>query len=190
LELIKDYDLGLNYQPGKANVVADALSQKSYCNNLMIEQSQPSLHEEFARLNLEVVPRGFLANLEVKSSLEDQIKDAQKRNLGIRKIKENIASGSAKCFSVDDHGVVYFGNRLVVPKKRKLKELILQEAHESPLSIHPGSTKMYQDLRQRFWWTRMKREVARFVAECDVCRRVKAEHQRPAGTLQPLSIPE
>ena len=78
----------------------------------------------------------------------------------------------------------------MVPKKKNLRELILREAHESPLSIHLGSTKMYQDLRQRFWWTRMKREIARFVAECDVCRRVKAEHQRPAGTLQPLSTPE
>jgi hypothetical protein len=91
----------------------------------------------------------------VKSSLEDQIKDAQKRDLGITKIKENIACGDVKCFSVNDQGVVYFGNRLVVPKKKNLRELILREAHESPLSIHPGSTKMYQDLRQRFWWTRM-----------------------------------
>ena len=59
-----------------------------------------------------------------------------------------------------------------------------------PLSIHPGSTKMYRDLRQRFWWTRMKRYIARYVAECDVCRCIKAEHQRSAGTLQPLPIPE
>src|SRR3954464_8743586 len=49
---------------------------------------------------------------------------------------------------------------------------------------------MYRDLRQRFWWTRMKREIAQFIAECNVCRRIKAEHQRPAGTLQPLPIPE
>lgn len=156
----------------------------------MLKQCQPALHGEFARLNLEVVPQGFLANLEVKPSLEDQIKAAQKRDLGVTKIKENIASRDAKCFSLNDQGVVYFGNRLVVPKKKNLRELILREAHESPLSIHPGSTKMYQDLRQRFWWTRMKREIARFVAECDVCRRVKAEHQRSAGTLQPLSILE
>ena len=66
----------------------------------------------------------------------------------------------------------------------------MKEAHETPLSIHPGSTKMYQDLKQTFWWTRMKHEIARFVNECDVCRCVKAEHQRPAGVLQPLEIPE
>src|SRR3954471_5306595 len=49
---------------------------------------------------------------------------------------------------------------------------------------------MYRDLRQRFWWTRMKREIAQFIAQCDVCRRIKAEHQIPAGTLQPFPIIE
>ena len=74
LEVIKDFDLGLNYQPDKANVVTDALSRRSYCNTLMIQQDQPSLHEEFSKLNLELIPSGYLANLEVKPSLEDQIK--------------------------------------------------------------------------------------------------------------------
>src|SRR3954462_5304885 len=105
-------------------------------------------------------------------------------------MKANIASGKAKCFTLHNEGVVYFENRIVVPKNKNLRQLILKEAHESPLSIHPGGTKMYQDLRQRFWWTRMKREIAQFIAECDVGRRVKAEHQRPAGTLRPLPIPE
>ena len=125
----------------------------------------------------------------MKATLEDQIKAAQKRARGIRYIKGNIASGKAKCFTLKN-GVVYFGNRIVVPKNKNLRQLILKEAHESPLLIHPGGTKMYQDLCQRFCWTRMKREIAQFVVECDVCHRVKAEHQRPAGTLQPLSIPE
>src|SRR4051812_36209528 len=66
----------------------------------------------------------------------------------------------------------------------------MKEAHDTPLSIHPGSTKMYQDIRQRYWWSNMKQDIARYVEECDVCHHVKAEHQRPAGSLQPLTIPE
>src|SRR5438132_6963490 len=81
------------------------------------------------------------------------------------------------------------GKRLVVPKDFELRKKILDEAHDSLLLIHPGSSKMYQDLKQRFWWTRMKREIARYVTECDVCQRVRAEHLKPAGTLQPLPIP-
>ncbi|WVZ61245.1 hypothetical protein U9M48_011152, partial [Paspalum notatum var. saurae] len=55
--------------------------------------------------------------------------------------------------------------------------------------MHPGSNKMYQDLKQRFWWTRMKREIAKYVSECHVCKRVKADHLKPAGMLHPLNIP-
>src|SRR4051812_16821369 len=101
-----------------------------------------------------------------------------------------MVSGVAKCFSTNDQGMIFFENRLVVPENEDLRQLILKEAHGTPLSIHPDSTKMYQDLRQRFWWTQMKRDIAQFVAECDVCHRIKAEHQRPSATLQPLSIPE
>src|SRR3954466_2675563 len=190
IELIKDYDVGISYTPGKANVMADALSHKSYCNNLMLQQYQPLLCEELQKMNLEIVPYGFLSTLVVKLTLEDQIKAAQKCARGIRHIKAKIASGKAKCFTLDNEGVVYFENRIVVPKNKNLRQLILKIAHESPLSIHPGGTKMYQDLCQRFWRTRMKREIAQFIAECDVCRRIKAEHQRPVGTLQLLPIPE
>jgi hypothetical protein len=65
----------------------------------------------------------------------------------------------------------------------------MDEAHLSKFSIHPGSTKMYQDLKQSFWWTRMRREIAKYVSECDICQRVKASHLKTAGTLQPLTIP-
>jgi hypothetical protein len=71
-----------------------------------------------------------------------------------------------------------------------LRETILKEAHDSAYSIHPGSTKMYQDLKQRYWWYGMKKDVAAHVALCDTCQRVKVEYQRPAGLLQPLKIPE
>jgi hypothetical protein len=77
-----------------------------------------------------------------------------------------------------------------VPRREALKKKILDEAHSSPYSIHPGSTKMYHDLRQQFWWTRMKREAAHYVSKCDSYRKVKANYMKPGGLLQPLSIPE
>jgi hypothetical protein len=67
---------------------------------------------------------------------------------------------------------------------------LLKEAHDSDYSIHPGSTKMYQDLKQKYWWYGLKRDVSAHVVVCDVCQRVKAEHQRPAGLLHPLKVPE
>jgi IS30 family transposase len=77
-----------------------------------------------------------------------------------------------------------------VPDVGDLRKTILREAHDSAYSIHPGSTKMYQDLKQRYWWYRMKRDVAAHVTLCDTCHKVKAERQRPAGLLQPLKVPE
>jgi hypothetical protein len=77
-----------------------------------------------------------------------------------------------------------------VPRREALKRKIPDEAHMLRYSILPESTKMYHDLRQQFWWTRMKRETARYVSECDTCRKVKASYMKPEGLLQPLSIPE
>jgi len=92
-----------------------------------------------------------------------------------------------KHFRVNDNGILWFNDRLVVPKDRELRNQILSEAHSSKLSIHPGSSKMYQDLKPLFWWTKMKKEIAAFVARCDNCCRVKSVHMK-ASLLQPLSI--
>jgi hypothetical protein len=77
-----------------------------------------------------------------------------------------------------------------VPKKEDLKKKILDEAHTSRYSIHPGSTKMYHDSRQLFWWTRMKRETGRYALESDTCRKVKDYYMKPGVLLQPLNIPD
>ena len=114
------------------------------------EPNQLTLLEEFQRLNLGLVEHGSLATLVVQPTLVDRIKSAQQSDVGVSHIKENIKNGTTKCFSEDELGVVRFGQRLVVPKDMELRTLILREAHDSPLSIHPGATKMYQDLRQRF----------------------------------------
>jgi hypothetical protein len=85
--------------------------------------------------------------------------------------------------------VIWFGKRLVIPTNPDLKKEIFDEAHLSKFSIHPRSTKMYQDLKENFWWSNMKVDIAKCVSECDTCHRMKASHLKSVGVLQPLSIP-
>jgi hypothetical protein len=77
----------------------------------------------------------------------------------------------------------------VVPSNEELRRKILNEAHHSKLSIHPGSNKMYHDLCHLYWWSNMKQDITQYVTECDTCGRVKADHMRTSGYLQPLPIP-
>jgi hypothetical protein len=107
----------------------------------------------------------------------------------VKHIHEKMEADKAKCFRKDDQGVISFKDRIVVPKDAEVRQQILDEAHLSRYSIHPGSTKMYQDLKQHYWWTKMKIEIARYVARCDTCRRVKTVHLKTAGPLQSLPIP-
>nr|GFC52766.1 retrotransposon protein, putative, Ty3-gypsy subclass [Tanacetum cinerariifolium] len=81
------------------------------------------------------------------------------------------------------------GTRLCVLNDATLREALLTEAHSSPISVHLGSTKMYHYLKQHFWWSGMKRDLATFVSRCLICQQVKIEHQRASGLLQPIDIP-
>jgi hypothetical protein len=191
LELIKDYDLEVHYHPSKANMVVDALSRKAHCHCLSLEAFNETLCYQMRNLNLEIIPQGSLNFISIESTLQERIIVSQLHDEGIKIIKQKISQGEAKyrCFHTDHQGVLWFNNHIVVPKDPQLRKQILDEAHLSKFSIHPGSTKMYQDLQQNFWWTRMKREIAKYVSECDTCQRVKASHLRISGTLQPLPFP-
>ena len=92
--------------------------------------------------------------------------------------------------NVDEDGTIRYGKRLWVPDEDSLRKETLKEAQSSAYSVHPGSTKMYQDLKQHFWWTGLKRDVAEYVSKCLTCQQVRVEHQRPGGELQPLELPE
>ena len=129
-----------------------------------------------------------LHSITLSCSLESKIIELQKTDVGVFHIKKKMKEQETKHFRVDEKGVLWFKDRLVVPKDKELRNQILGEAHSSKLSIHPGSSKMYQDLKSRFWWTKMKKEIAVYVARCDTCSRVKANHLKPTGPLQPLSI--
>ena len=120
LELIKDYDLEVYYHSGKANVVANALSHKSHCNCLVVKTMDLTLCQEMEKLNVEVIQQGSLTNIIVEATIRDQIIAAQKENKGIAHIKERIKNEKVECFKVDDEGVLWFKNRLVVPKVPEL----------------------------------------------------------------------
>jgi hypothetical protein len=169
--LIKYYELEVHYHPGKANVIADALSHKAHCNYLMVV----CLTREES--STRVLPNLSLFNIILTPTLRDEIKAAQKNDEGMDHIKRRMQEGDLK-------------ERLVVPKKEALNKKFLDEAHTSRYSIHLGSTKMYHDLRQQFWWMRMKHEAARYVSECDTYQKVKPDYMKSGGLLQPLSILE
>jgi len=85
--------------------------------------------------------------------------------------------------------VLRFRGRICIPDNDEMKKMILEESHKSSLSIHPGATKMYHDLKKLFWWSRLKRDVAQFVYSCLICQKSKVEHQKPARLMTPLDVP-
>jgi hypothetical protein len=174
LELIKDYDLGINYHPGKANVVADALSRRSHLNILATRELLPEFCTKFEKLNLGWVSNTEVIEMEVEATLEQDIRKGQHEDAKIQEIKEQIKEDKAPGFSIDDQGTLWYKKHICVPKLKEIRESILCEAHDSAYSIHPESTKMYHDLKSRYWWYGMKRAIAEYMALCDSCQRVKA----------------
>ncbi|KAF5803619.1 putative nucleotidyltransferase, Ribonuclease H [Helianthus annuus] len=167
LETVKDFDCEIHYHPGKANVVADALSRKTDYTPIRVRSMQ----------------------LVVTSSLLERIREAQNEAVKAENWKKERIIGQVKDLEVDSHGLKTRFNRIWVPNTCGVKKLLLDEAHKSRYSIHLGATKMYHDLKQNYWWPGMKRDTVKYVEKCLTCLQVKAEHQKPYGKLQPLEIP-
>jgi hypothetical protein len=146
--------------------------------------------EDFKRINLGIVAHTKGVIIDVEPTLEQEIRKGQAGDARLQEIKDLITEGRCPEFIEDEQGTIWIKDKVCVRDIESLRETILKEAHDSNYSIHPGSTKMYQDLKRKYWWYGLKRDVAAHVAMCDVCQRVKAEHQRPAGLLHPLKIPE
>ncbi|KAJ9545001.1 hypothetical protein OSB04_024708 [Centaurea solstitialis] len=163
LDVVKDYDCEILYHPGKANVVADALSRKTR----------------------HVLLRVPLMRMIVTTSLFDLIRKSQADAIKEENQKKEQIKGQIPLLVTDSRGLL----TLWVPVSSEARQTLLDEAHKSKFPIHPGATKMYRDLKTDYWWPGMKRDVARYVGKCLTCLRVKAEHQRPHGKLQPLDIP-
>jgi hypothetical protein len=185
--LIKDYDLTIQYHPGKANVVADALSRTG------VPKVAMPLIADLDRMGVALCYAGTAreeTQMLIQSSLLDRVCVAQHRGRLIQEAYKRIDDGKPREFAIDENDLVCFRGCICVPQKSEVKMDILREAHKTPYTVHPGETKMYRDLKQNFWWKRMKVDISKYVAACGVCQRVKAEHRRPTGLLKPLEIPE
>jgi hypothetical protein len=128
--------------------------------------------------------------MEVGSRLLQEIRRGQVEDEKIQEIKCNIKEEKSPGFTEDDKGVLWHKWRICMPNIKELKDKIPLEAHGSAYSTHPVGNKMYHDIKDTYWWYGMNRDVTEYVALCDTCQWVKAEHQWPIGLLQPLQVPE
>ncbi|XP_060217135.1 uncharacterized protein LOC132644561 [Lycium barbarum] len=119
---------------------------------------------------------GILACVVAQSSLIEYVKAHQFEDRRLLKLKEQVEQGQTKRATIDSDRLLWHDGRLCVPDVEDVRQTIMEEAHSSRYSIHPGATKMYQDLKKHFWGMRMKRNISDYVARCLNCQQVKYEH--------------
>nr|GEW59048.1 putative reverse transcriptase domain-containing protein [Tanacetum cinerariifolium] len=168
IELLSDYNCEIRYHPGKANVVADALSRKERIKLL--------------RVRALVMTIGL--------DLSSRIFDAQQEAVKTENIEVEDIGGMLKKLEARADRTLCLDNRSWLSCYGDMRPLIMHESHKSKYSIHPGSDKMYHDMKRLYWWPNMKADIATYVIKCLTCAKVKAEHQKPSGFLVQPDLPE
>jgi len=191
MEYLTDYDFELLYHPGKANVVADALSKKRVHMSAMM-MKELELIEKLRDMNLSLHTSADhirCSMLRITNVFLDEVRMQRGNDQELQNIIGELGTEKRKDLRMGKDDILRFRERVCVPRSLVLRKMFLEEGHKSRLSIHLGMTKMYNDLKTTFWWTSMKIDVADYVASCLVCQKAKIEHQRLDGTLEPLDIP-
>jgi hypothetical protein len=160
---VKDYDCTINYRSGKADVVADALSRKSTSTLAYLITTQVHILQDLESMDIEVrmgTSDALLAQLNLRPTLLERITGAQGKDHKLVKINEAVKRGERSKFSIRSDGTLLYDHRVCVPNDGELRKEILEEAHCMTYTMHPGSTKMYRNLREHFWWDGMKNDIA------------------------------
>ncbi|GJR18405.1 putative reverse transcriptase domain-containing protein [Tanacetum coccineum] len=174
LELLSDYDCDIRYHPGKANVVADALSRKERIEPLRVRALVMTIGLDLPKRILEAQ----LEAQKLENLVNEDVGGIIRRDIPRERLEPRA------------DGTLCLHSRSWIPCYGDLRSVIMHESHKSKYSIHPGSEKMYQDVKKLYWWPNMKADIATYVSKCLPCARVKAEHQRPSGLLVQPKIPE
>ena len=193
MEFLEDYDFTLHYHPGKANVVADALTRKSHGVLASIASREWRMLETMGqfRLQYDEKAQGTLGSMMATPSLLSRVIESQLQDAELVSIRDRVQSGTGdEGWAIHTDGSLWCRGRVVVPQSTDLRKEILKEFHCSRFAVHPGGTKMYHVLRRQYYWSGMKRHVGDFFRRCLMCQQVQADNQRPSGLLQTLEIAE
>nr|GEY22406.1 putative reverse transcriptase domain-containing protein [Tanacetum cinerariifolium] len=180
LELLSDYDCEIRYHPGKANVVADALSRK---------EREPPLRVRALVMTIGLVLPRQILNAQTEARKPENINEEDVGGMLVENSKDPEKVRKEKLEARAD-GTLCLNGRSWLPCYGDLQTVIMHESYKSKYSIHPGSDKMYQDMKKLYWWPNMKADIATYVSKCLTCAKVKAEHQKPSGLLVQPEIPE
>ncbi|GJT80651.1 putative reverse transcriptase domain-containing protein [Tanacetum coccineum] len=180
LELRSDYDCEIRYHPGKANVVADALSRKEQSQPLRVRALVMTIGLDLPKKNLEA---------QTKAKKPENLKAEDVGGMLIENLRESYNPRKEKLEPLAN-GTPCLNNKSWLPCYGNLRALIMHESHKSKYSVHTGSDKMYQDMKKLYWWPNMKSDIATYVSKYLTCLKVKAEHQKPSGLLVQHEIPQ
>jgi len=183
---LQDYDFTIKHIPGKTNTKVDILSWKDQVNTKEDNKDIQLLKDKM--WTRKTTARITMLRQKVVPEEGDILKRIRKNNTREKEVTQAIKKEDGLTWEED--GVVYMEGRIYVPNNKDLKEEILREHHDLADVGHLGQHRMQELIKRTYWWPGLKEDVKKYVQGCVKCQQNKVQHQKKAGELHPLEIPE